>query len=211
MAETMKQLGKFGTLTPKSNDAFQAWNAIAFKEGALSQRLKEIMAVACAATTGCEFCLDLHSKAAKRAGVTEEEIAEALMLATASKAGAAFAHGANALNAFDGIEDDEYFKRSYMPKMMELKSLAPEDFKGFMGFTMTAGTESTLTTKERELITTATAIILSCPYCIDTHVTNAKNEGATKEEIAETVFIASALNAGSAWTKAAPALKNYDK
>lgn len=29
-----------------------------------------IMAVAAVATTGCDFCLDLHSKGAKRAGAT---------------------------------------------------------------------------------------------------------------------------------------------
>lgn len=210
MAETMRQLGKFKSLTPEINDAFHGWNGVTLKEGVLSQRLKELMAVASAATTGCEFCLDLHSKGAKRAGATETEVAEALMLAAAGKAGAAFAHAANALQAYDESEDDELFKKSYLAQTMKLKDLAPEDFKTFFNFTTKAGAEGSLSVKEKELILVAVTLITACPYCIDTHVKNAKKAGATKEEVAEAIFVASALNAGSAFTKSPTALKNFD-
>lgn len=208
--ERMKQIAKYGTLTPKQSEAFQKWNEVAFKDGALSHKLKELMAIAAAATTGCDFCLDLHGKAAKRLGVTDKEVAEALMVATASKAGSSFAHGANALNVFDEYEDDDYFKRSYMPKMMELKEGAPEDAQAFFGFTMSAFAEGELTVKEKELIATVVALITSCPYCIEQHVTNAKKAGATREEVSEAVFIAAALNAGSAFTQAVIPLKQFD-
>ncbi len=208
--ERMKQLGKFASLTPKQNEAFQNWNKVAFRDSALSHKLKELMAIAAAATTGCDYCLDLHSKGAKRAGATEAEVAEALMVATASKAGSSFAHGANALNAFDEIEDEDYFKRSYMPKMMELKNESGEDAQAFFGFTMAALGEGELSKKEKELIATAVALITSCPYCIEQHVTAAKKAGATRAEVAETVFIAAALNAGSAFTQSVTALKQFD-
>lgn len=211
MAETMRQMGKFKTLTPATNEAFHGWNSVSLKEGVLSQKLKELMAVACAATTGCEYCLDLHSKGAKRAGATETEVAEALMLATAGKAGASFAHAANALQAYDESEDDDLFKKSYLAQTMKLKDLAPEDFASFFKFTNTAGEEGELSVKEKELILVAVTLITGCPYCIDTHVKNAKKAGASKEEVAEAVFVASALNAGSAFTKSATALKNFDK
>lgn len=210
MAETMRQLGKFKTLTPELNEAFQQWNMIAFKDGALSHKLKEIMAVAAAATTGCDFCLDLHSKGAKRAGATQEEVAEALMIATAAKAGSPFAHAANAMQAYNESTDDELFKKSYLMDAMALKSLAPDDFKAFFNFTGAVVKEGALSVKEKELITVAMTLITGCPYCIDTHVKNAKKAGATKEEVAETIFIASALNAGSAYTQSAKALKNFD-
>jgi AhpD family alkylhydroperoxidase len=52
--------------------------------------------------------------------------------------------------------------------------------------------------KYRELISIAVALTTQCSYCIDAHVTNAVKAGATKQELAETVFIASALRAGAA-------------
>lgn len=210
MKEVLKQFGKFQQLTPETNEAFQGWNAHVFKEGALSHKFKELVAIACAATTGCDYCLDVHTDAAISAGVTEEEMAEALMVVTANKAGASFAHGANALNAFEEIDDDVYFKRSYKMKMMELKEYAPEDAKAFFNFTMNAGADGVLTVKEKELIATASALITACPYCIETHVQQAKEAGATKQEISEIVFIASALQAGSAFSKTAKVLQKFD-
>jgi AhpD family alkylhydroperoxidase len=62
---------------------------------------KELIAVAVAHTTGCPYCIDIHSKAAKKVGVTKEELAESILVATALKAGSALAHSVNALIAYD--------------------------------------------------------------------------------------------------------------
>lgn len=52
--------------------------------------------------------------------------------------------------------------------------------------------------KYRELMSVAVALTTQCAYCIEAHIENAIKAGATKEEIAETVFIAAALRAGGA-------------
>ena len=52
--------------------------------------------------------------------------------------------------------------------------------------------------KYRELISVAVALTTQCAYCIESHIENAVRAGATREEIAETVFIAAALRAGGA-------------
>ena len=52
-------------------------------------------------TTGCPYCIDIHTKSAKKAKVTKEEVAEAILVATLLKAGSAMSHGVNALNAYD--------------------------------------------------------------------------------------------------------------
>ncbi|QEH31623.1 Alkyl hydroperoxide reductase AhpD [Aquisphaera giovannonii] len=52
--------------------------------------------------------------------------------------------------------------------------------------------------KYRELISIAVALTTQCAYCIDAHIKNAVEAGATREEVAETVFIAAALRAGGA-------------
>ncbi|WP_343035067.1 carboxymuconolactone decarboxylase family protein [Sporosarcina jiandibaonis] len=71
------------------------------KEGVLSVKEKELIVDAVPHTTGCPYCIDIHSKAAKKAGVTKEELAESILVATALKSGSALAHGVNALNVYD--------------------------------------------------------------------------------------------------------------
>ncbi|MEK8214059.1 carboxymuconolactone decarboxylase family protein [Paenibacillus sp. FSL L8-0463] len=71
------------------------------KAGMLSVKEKELIAIAIAHVTGCPYCIQAHVKAAKKAQVSKEEMAEAIMVATALKAGSAMAHGVNALNAYD--------------------------------------------------------------------------------------------------------------
>ena len=57
--------------------------------------------MAAAHATGCPYCIDLHVQQAKKKEASKEEMAEAIMVATALKAGSALAHGVNALNAYD--------------------------------------------------------------------------------------------------------------
>ena len=59
------------------------------------------MALAVSFTTQCPYCLDVHTAAAKRAGATREEVAEAAMIAATLRAGAAITHGTLALKLYD--------------------------------------------------------------------------------------------------------------
>src|SRR5690625_4802487 len=107
-------------LAPSSFKSFFTFNDQALAEGKLSVRLKEIIAVAVAHVTGCAYCIDIHVTAAKEIGATKEEISEAIFVATALKAGSAFAHGVNALNSYDEIKDKEYYKANYFDRIKEL-------------------------------------------------------------------------------------------
>jgi alkylhydroperoxidase/carboxymuconolactone decarboxylase family protein YurZ len=49
------------------------------------------------------YCIDIHVKQAKNKKSSKEEMAEAMMVATAAKAGSALAHGVNALQAYDEL------------------------------------------------------------------------------------------------------------
>jgi AhpD family alkylhydroperoxidase len=59
------------------------------------------MAIAVACTTQCPYCLDVHTRNAKKAGATREEVVEATLVAAALRAGAGATHGAMALRLFD--------------------------------------------------------------------------------------------------------------
>jgi AhpD family alkylhydroperoxidase len=96
----MKNLAKLktlGELAPDAFKAFIAFDAAALKEGAIPAKYKELMAVAVALTTQCPYCIEIHTKNAKKAGATEVELAETTMVAAALRAGAAMTHGTHTL------------------------------------------------------------------------------------------------------------------
>jgi AhpD family alkylhydroperoxidase len=89
----LKKLKRFGELAPAAWKGFQAFDAAALADGAIPARYKELMAVAVAVTTQCPYCIDIHARKAKDAGCSEAEIAEAVLVAAALRAGGAVTHG----------------------------------------------------------------------------------------------------------------------
>ena len=101
-ADDLKLVPELKTLAPEEFAGFAALDAIVGREdGAIPRKYRELIAIAVACTTQCPYCLDVHTRKAKRAGATREEIAETSMLAAALRAGAAATHGALALKLFD--------------------------------------------------------------------------------------------------------------
>jgi AhpD family alkylhydroperoxidase len=97
----IEKAAKMFTLKPDTMKAFLDFNSKAFAEGALNVKTKELMAVACAHVTQCPYCIDGHTKAAKKAGATDEEIAEAIFVAVAMRAGGSMAHSCIAMGALE--------------------------------------------------------------------------------------------------------------
>lgn len=97
-------------LAPEAEAAFRAFGEAVFRDGALSRKTKQLIAVAVAHTTQCPYCIQGHTKAATRVGATPEEIMEAIWIAAEMRAGAAFAHSAIALDALGLQEDEEQAK-----------------------------------------------------------------------------------------------------
>jgi AhpD family alkylhydroperoxidase len=93
----IKKLKQFGELTPAAWQGFLAWDKAVMADGAISAKHKELIALSVAMTTQCPYCIEIHTKRAKDAGCTEQEIAEAVMVAAALRAGGAITHGTHAL------------------------------------------------------------------------------------------------------------------
>ena len=101
-AEDLKKLRDMKALAPEEFKGFVALDSTVGREdGAIPRKYRELIAIAVACTTQCPYCLDVHTRAAKKAGATREEVAEATLLAAALRAGAAATHGALALKLFD--------------------------------------------------------------------------------------------------------------
>src|SRR5262245_11505356 len=93
----LKKLKKLGELAPEAFNGFVAFDEAAFKGGAIPLKYKELMAVAVALTTQCPYCIEIHAKKARKAGATEQELAEATLVAAALRAGGAVTHGTHTL------------------------------------------------------------------------------------------------------------------
>ena len=91
----MKYLSRLKVLNESAPDAmtaFWAFDKAAFTEGTVSVLQKQLMAVAVALTTQCPYCIEIHVKAARETGATDQMLAETATVAAAMRAGAAITH-----------------------------------------------------------------------------------------------------------------------
>jgi AhpD family alkylhydroperoxidase len=96
----LKNLSRMKQLEVNASEAmrgFVAFDKAAFSEGAISTKYKELMAIAVACTTQCPYCIDIHSNKARQMGASDQEIAEAVLIAAALRAGGAITHGTHAM------------------------------------------------------------------------------------------------------------------
>ena len=98
----LRLLKEMGKLAPTE---FQAWlnldKIVGRDGGAIPRKYRELIALAVACTTQCPYCIEVHTKAAKAAGASREEVTESSLLAAALRAGGAATHGAMALKFYD--------------------------------------------------------------------------------------------------------------
>ena len=100
----LRTVAELEKLAPTEFKGFAALDGIVGREdGAIPRKYRELLALAVACTTQCPYCLDVHTRAAKRAGATREDVAEAAFIAAALRAGAAVTHGALTLKLYDNL------------------------------------------------------------------------------------------------------------
>ena len=95
--KNLTKLKKLGELAPEAFKGFMGFDAAVFQDGAIPIKYKELMAVAVALTTQCPYCIEIHAKRARKAGATEQELAETTLVAAALRAGGAITHGTHTL------------------------------------------------------------------------------------------------------------------
>ena len=81
--------------SPEAMKAFWAFDKAAFAPGAIDTLSKQLMAVAVALTTQCPYCIQLHVRAARSAGATDQMLAETATIAAAMRAGGAITHASH--------------------------------------------------------------------------------------------------------------------
>lgn len=207
--ENLNNLSQLKALAPDQLQAFSEFNNEVFKEGSLTKKEKEIIAVAIAHVTECPYCIDSHTRNAKKEGALLEELVEAVFVVSGVEAGGAVTHSTHMQNALNPEATDTLYNRSNLKNLRNLRISAPDGFKGYSNFSATAMKAGTLSAKFKEIIAVAVAHATLCPYCIDVHTKNANKAGATNEELSEAVLVASALLAGGAYAHMSNMIQSY--
>ena len=98
------------------------------------------------------------------------------------------------------------YRKELMGRIGDIAKLSPDTVKGYQ--TLSGAGEKTghLDAKTRELMSLAVAVTTRCDGCITVHVGQALKHGATREEIAEALGVAIAMNAGAALVYSARAM-----
>ena len=100
-SEDLARFGEVGKGSPELFNLFMKWYGEAMKPGALDAKTKAIIALAVSHTIPCPYCIDAWTTGALKEGATPEEMAEAIQVTAALKAGATLAFHIQSLNVMD--------------------------------------------------------------------------------------------------------------
>ncbi|NWB28893.1 carboxymuconolactone decarboxylase family protein [Pseudomonas gingeri] len=101
------------------------------------------------------------------------------------------------------------YRESLLGRVGDLAKLSPDTVRGLQVLDGAGAKTGHLDAKTHELIALAVAVTTRCDGCIAVHTKAAVKHGASREEIAEALGVAIALNAGAAVTYSARVLDAY--
>ena len=95
--EHLAKFGDIGRGSQELADKFFDWYNAVFRDGALSEREKALIALAVAHAVQCPYCIDAYSKTCLEKGSDLEQMTEAVHVAAAIRGGASLVHGVQML------------------------------------------------------------------------------------------------------------------
>lgn len=98
LVDLMKELE---TEIPSVVDGFNSLHKAAISEGALSSKIKELIALSIAITVRCDGCIAFHVREALKSGASSQEIIETIGVAVLMGGGPAVVYGCEALEALN--------------------------------------------------------------------------------------------------------------
>ncbi len=95
------RLAQLGQELPGPMSGFARLHRKAVEDGALSAKVKEMMALAISIAVGCDGCIAYHVHDAVKAGATRQELLETIGVALLMGGGPGSIYAAHALDAID--------------------------------------------------------------------------------------------------------------
>tara|TARA_Y100000385_G_scaffold218662_1_gene228007 strand:- start:334 stop:666 length:333 start_codon:yes stop_codon:yes gene_type:complete len=96
--EDLKKFSEVGEFQKELSDKFFEYYGAVFKDSALSEREKSIIALAVAHAIQCPYCIDAYTTDSLEKGYTEEQMMEAVHVSSAIRGGASLVHGVQMMN-----------------------------------------------------------------------------------------------------------------
>lgn len=97
---------KLSTEIPGAMKGFGQLHVKSLEEGALSKKVKELMALAISITNPCAGCISYHVHDALKAGATHAEVLDAIGVAVMMGGGPGLVYGCEALEALTQFETE---------------------------------------------------------------------------------------------------------
>lgn len=99
-------MAKYCKENPNTMAGFMRLHKASSTEGALSGKVKELIALAIGVVVRCDGCISFHVHDAIEAGASREEIVDAIGVAIMMGGGPAVVYGSQALEALEQFESD---------------------------------------------------------------------------------------------------------
>jgi AhpD family alkylhydroperoxidase len=103
------------------------------------------------------------------------------------------------------------YRQQLTVRIGEIAKLSPDTIKGYQTLSAAGQKTNLLGPKTRELISLAVAVTVRCDGCITVHTDAAARHGASRQEIAEALGVATAVNAGAALVYSSRVLDAYEQ
>lgn len=201
---TDQYVAQFESLVPELTNRWSGYRDEVFKEGVISVKDKQLIALACAYITGSDGCIKSRTRLAKENGATDQEIAEAVFIAMRLAIGQPYAFSSIAFENYDRMKNKEDVTKGYFisknitPQIKDFHNQSGEKYEKFSSFHELVYEDGHLSKKlKKGLMGLACAILAKCPWCIRSCIRDGIQEGVTKEEITEAINIAMVMNAAS--------------
>lgn len=104
LQEFMELMGVLDKEIHETVVGFRQMHKAAVADGALSFKMKELIALSIAISVRCDGCIATHVNAALKAGATRKEIAEAVGVAVLMGGGPSAVYGTKVLKAIEQFE-----------------------------------------------------------------------------------------------------------
>ncbi|HKY33747.1 MAG TPA: carboxymuconolactone decarboxylase family protein [Candidatus Polarisedimenticolia bacterium] len=98
LSEDLARFGEMSRTQPQLFEMFRSWYAATMQKGALDERTKKLIALAVAFAIQEPYCIDSYTSACADAGITPEEMAEAVSVAAVIRGGGTIAHWVQSCN-----------------------------------------------------------------------------------------------------------------
>lgn len=96
--EDLKKFEEIGDFGSELAEKFFEYYGAVFEDGALSAREKALIALAVSHTVQCPYCIDAYTTESLEKGASEEQMMEAVHVASAIRGGSSLVHSVQMMN-----------------------------------------------------------------------------------------------------------------